>query len=191
MPMNHTSLCSPRFSVPTVFLVLGLLSGCVDESVSGNTTTYRFSLWIPTVVTLVGFVPVALGALIGLLWTRYGWLLVLPGLLYLVVLPPAIFLDRLVVSDTKFEQSTGFWFVPTQHFVSFGELSRIDIIEEQRPNGSASYYLNCIKKNGSSERVPINDMMQPTPLNKILTTAQTARVPVIDTTGGNYLKRRF
>ena len=107
------------------------------------------------------------------------------GPLACLVLAPGMFLDKVTVNPERFTLHTGFWFAPTLHEVRFADLSRVDLIAEEKASRRGtrmSYYLLCHRKSGASEKVPVGDLMKRGAAAKILQTAKAQGVPVVDNT---------
>src|SRR5436309_1321513 len=119
MTIIHRSLV--RRSVPFVLLTCLFLTGCVEESVSGDESTFRFARWIPLAAAAAAIAATVGGVFLRSV-SRYGWILLIGGPLFLIVVVPGLFMERVIVDDKHFDLQTGFWFAPTRHVVQFKDL---------------------------------------------------------------------
>jgi hypothetical protein len=95
--------------------------------------TFRFPFWLACLPPVAAIAVFAVGA-----WRlrrgRRGRLWQFAGILIGVVFGPMLFLDRVVVDDEGIEQTTGFWFAPTEKGIRFAGTRRVRI-ERERSGG--------------------------------------------------------
>ena len=90
------------------------------------TVTFPFLIsMIPPGIALVMF-------LVGLAFWRYvapglGVVVSVVGVFFGLLFGPMLFMDRVLVDDTRIEQSTGFWFSQTKKGFHFDDLKRVRI----------------------------------------------------------------
>ena len=183
----------PSRSVRSMLSVLGgclllCLSGCVTETQSGDTSTFTFALWVSGSILLGGLAAMVGGWFLRTRSERWGWGLMIGGLLAVAIFAPTMFSDKATVSPELFTLRTGFFFAPTRHEVRFADVARMDLTKEVKPGRrgrkDTSYYLNFHLKAGESRKVPIGDLMKNGALERVLVIAATQNIPVADLTGG-------
>jgi hypothetical protein len=160
------------------------LAGCTREAQEGGTTIFTYALWVPGSILAAGVVAILVGVLIRKSVNRLGWGLIIVGPLAVFGFAPSLFRDSVAVNKDGFVQRTGFWFSQTVHEVAFDNVAHIELIAEEkvgrRGRRSTNYYLDCRLKNGSTERVPINDLMKQGANDKILGVARERNIPLVD-----------
>ncbi len=176
--------CKHASGLSLVAASLCLITGCIDRSTSGNSVIYTFSLWILGAIVLGGL------ALIGICLTvkKKGWktyVLMAVGLLVIVVGVPMMRSDRLEVDEQGFKSRHGLPWNPVEHNIRFDSLQeiRIQVTEkrvEQLGTTTESYALFCLSKSGSSEEVPVGDLMKAA-LRQILDNARKKGVRLLGT----------
>ncbi|HWB01589.1 MAG TPA: hypothetical protein VG796_01110 [Verrucomicrobiales bacterium] len=92
---------------------------------------YKFPLWIPGIAIAVVVIAAAAGVFFW--WKRSQWL---PAVILLAIamfgggiIAPGLLMDRVVLDDTKLQQTTGFWFSPTIKGFNLAGLKSIRIIK--------------------------------------------------------------
>ncbi|HWB01585.1 MAG TPA: hypothetical protein VG796_01090 [Verrucomicrobiales bacterium] len=92
---------------------------------------YKFPLWIPGIAIAVAVIAAAAGVFFW--WKRSQWL---PAVILLAIamfgggiIAPGLLMDRVVLDDTKLQQTTGFWFSPTIKGFNLAGLKSIRIIK--------------------------------------------------------------
>jgi hypothetical protein len=161
-----------------------LLGGCVDKKVSGDVTSYSFSLWVPLVVLLIGLAAAPLGFLLRNQWQRGAWLgfILAPILLLFVV--PGLFLDYCKVDSRHFEGRYGFWFAPSKFDIRYGDLNSIHHViwteRGRRGRRTTKERFDCALKSGEAKTVQLGDMMKHA-RDEIAERANAAGVKVTET----------
>jgi len=154
---------TPRLLFMACILLPFAATGCVERNVEGNSAVYTFPTWLSYAVGAASLVLVPVGLLV-LKWRKaLGIILMIGGPLLAVFVAPSFGYDKVVVDPDHFELRTGFWFSPTQHNVRFDDVTSMTIREEVRYNRGRknySYYLDCAKKQGGVEAVPVGDVMK-------------------------------
>lgn len=179
--MTRVSRC---FALALLLLLVGSATGCIDEKVSESSVSYTFSWWVPVATFAVGVVLLPAGWL--LRKTRYGWLMLVGGPLLLIVFGPGALQDQVTVDANHFTLHTGFWFSPTRFDVAFSDIERIERTSEtrrgRRGRKTTSYFLDCHRKSGEMDHVPIGTLMEEA-VPAILAVAGERQIPVADLTG--------
>jgi hypothetical protein len=166
---------------------VGLLDGAMVVTRQGGVTTYRYAHWLPLLI--YGTSGDGEG---------YALLRVLAGLSRTHVLTATLFLaacavligsglrhDKVTVSRAEFTYRSGAWFAVRGETIPFARLSHIDIISEMEGAGRDAHsvtYLVCYGKDGGSERVEVNELMELGAEAAILRTARGLGIPVTDHT---------
>ncbi len=157
--------------------------GCVDEKVSEGTTVFSFAPWVLGVSALVALLAVPVG------WRlrskRYGWALAVAGPIVLAVVIPGLMRDRVEIDAQHFALRTGLWFAPrcTMCASAISLKSPWAPKRRTRRGTQTDYFLDCQRKAGATERVPIGTLMEEA-VGTILDTAERQGVLIIDRTGG-------
>jgi hypothetical protein len=155
-------------------LLLAGASGCVHESVRGDTVTYTYEWWLAGAAALGAVVAAAVGwCLMGLggssSWSwffgikRTGFGLLIGGPVVAFVLLPTAFTHYAKVDDYHFEVRHGWWWSPTSHTIRFDQLKEIGFSAEERRTRhgrSTIIYLDCISHAGQREEVDMDVLMQ-------------------------------
>ena len=89
--------------------------------------TLTFPVLISLIPAGIATILLALGWYVGRKAPDLGVIVMFIAALFGVVFGPMLFLDRVVVDETRIEQTTGFWFDPTVKGFDFDDLSRIVI----------------------------------------------------------------
>jgi hypothetical protein len=178
--MRHPRLDRCLKSLPAASF---LLAGCVDQSTNGKTSVYTFSLWILIVAVLGGLALIAIG-----FFTRKkeptwrGYAVMVLGVLVIVLLIPMMRADRVEVDDDHFTSTHGLPWNRVRHDVRFDQLREIQIqVTETRSRSGGtrkSYVLYCQFKSGSSEAVPVGNVVEPA-VGQILGIARRKGVQVV------------
>ena len=170
-----------RILVPCA--VACLISGCTKESQDGDTTIFTYAAWVSGVVLGGGILGTVVGVLIRKRVERLGWALIIGGPVATFIFAPGLYSDKITVNNDRFTMHTGFWFSPTLHEVQLGEVSQVELTAEKRVGRrgtSTSYYMQCYRKAGNMEKVPINDLMKQGPLDKVLGIMNGRGIPIVD-----------
>lgn len=181
--MFRTSRC---LALATLLLLACFSAGCIEEKTAENSINYAFSWWVPALLFLGGIAMVPVG------WitrqTRFGWAFLIGGPAVLLVLAPGTLTDRVTVDAEQFTLHTGFWFAPTHFEVRFDDVERIEITSEtrrgRRGRKKTSYFLDCYRKSGGMDHVPIGTLMEEA-AGAVLAVAQERGIPLNDLTGEN------
>jgi hypothetical protein len=160
-----------------------LISGCTKESQDGDTTIFTYAAWVPGVVLGGGILGTVVGVLIRKSIERLGWALIIGGPVATFLFAPGLYADKVTISNERFTMRTGFWFAPTVHEVQLGEVSHIELTSEKRVGRrgtTTNYYMQCHRRAGNMERVPINDLMKNGPLDKVLHVVNGRGIQIVD-----------
>jgi hypothetical protein len=165
--------------------VVAAVAGCVQATPVSGGMKYGFVWYIPVLLTFLGLGGLLLGGLLLLRRTFRGGLVALVlGLIGLAV-GTNMFFDKAVVDDTHFELRTGFWFAPTRHSVNFADVTSVQGVTEEktgrRGRKSTNYYLVFVRKSGTSEKVPLGDLMRHGPTDQIVSVLTKKGIPVTGT----------
>lgn len=156
-----------------------MLSGCVEKTEEAGRSTYGFAGWVIALVIIGGLVSVPLGWVVRRLSERWGWVLMIVGPIALVIVAPALFLDRVVVDNQHFEARYGFWFAPTTHDLTYADVRSMTVVAVPGRRGQTKYELHCALRNGGETVVHVGDLVRYA-VPEILTRARAAGVPVQD-----------
>ena len=163
-----------------------LMSGCVNESTSGESQTFTYELWVPASVLIFGVVASVAGWFLRSSLGRFGWALLILGPLAALFGAPSLFLDRAVVDETRFTLRTGIWGMTSVHEVEYDELKRVSVISEEvrgrRGRKSTNYYLECQRNDGTKAKIPVNNKVGETAAPHFLKRVSELGVPVVDNT---------
>lgn len=116
-------------------IIIGLLifMGPLLTLGSAESVVYRFPLWI--IAIPVGITAVLLAIAIILLKTKsLMWLAILPVLFSLLsggLFAPMMILDRVEVTPTSIEQTTGFWWDPTRKGFTYSDVIKVQITKKR------------------------------------------------------------
>jgi hypothetical protein len=164
-------------------LALGLpclSAGCHATTTQGDATVYTFAWWVPVSALLACLLAIPAGHVLAKRTLKVAYTLTGVGAGLLVVLVPSLFLDRVVLDDHHFSLRTGFWFYPRRHTVAFEDLSQLRLMRKivhSRGKTTESYLLECEHKDGTTEEVPVGDLMK-CAVRDILDRAESAGVAV-------------
>ncbi|HVX11323.1 MAG TPA: hypothetical protein VHC22_09100 [Pirellulales bacterium] len=161
------------------------LAGCVDESTTGDKTTFTFSVWVPLAVVLGSIAATAVGAAVRTRNKRLGYVLLIGGPVALIVVAPGIFLDRVDIDRNQLTVRTGFWFMPNVQEIDLRHVKTIEVVAEQRRTRRGTrtdYKLIFHTADGSARTVSAGDLLKQS-LPKITTIAHEQGIEVVDRTG--------
>jgi hypothetical protein len=151
----------------TPLVTVGLLAltagGCVDRNVEGDQVTYAFSWWVWLPVLLAALVAFPLGLVLRRRSGRYGWALLILAPLGLLVLWPALVLDRVKVDSEHFEARYGTWVSPTRHDLRFDDVRQIRLVtyeERARRGKRTKQKLVCMTRDGKAVTVQLGDLVK-------------------------------
>ena len=164
--------------------IICVISGCTTETHEDDTTSFTFAPWVPVLVLLPGGAAFLVGILMRRKFALWGWVIMGLSAIACGVLAPALVFDKVTVNKDRFTLNTGFWFAPTLHDVTFADLSKIEVIAEQRKSRSGtstSYYLVCYSLTGDLAKVPVGDLMKKGAAVLILRTAEDQGITVVAT----------
>jgi hypothetical protein len=125
---------------------------------------YKFPAWVPGITIAIAVLAVAAGVFFS--WRRHQWL---PALIAFVVamfaggiIAPGLVMDRVVLDDTKLEQTTGFWFSQTVKGFRLAEVESIRItIMKATGRKDRDYEVWIAKlKNGRTREVDPGDLWE-------------------------------
>lgn len=148
-----------RFLLLLLAMILATASGCVEESESGSTRVFKYQLWVPLSVLLIGVVAGPAGWL--LRKQRYGWFLLIAGPLAAIFFAPTLFLERVTLDDNTYSVRSGIWGMTAAHQVELSKLKQVTIqVEEtrgRRGRKSKSTYLVCENQDSSITKLSANN----------------------------------
>jgi hypothetical protein len=169
-------------------LLVVTLTGCVDRTVSGDTTTYSFALWVIATVALVGLAAAPLGWVFRRASKRWLVIGLIATPVVLLFLWPSLLLDKVRIDSNHFEGRYGLWFKPTTFDVRYADLDHIDLVtyEERGRRGrkNTKQRLECVSKSGHTTKVALGDLLKHS-RDEVLIRATAAGVPIrdVDTRG--------
>ncbi len=158
---------------------LGLiLAGCSTRYVEGDHVTYRFNVFIVLGVGLLSAVALPAGWFLRRFSQRLGFVLMGVGFIVLVLVAPSMWTDRVQVDNDHFECNVGA-LGGSPHSIQFNDLKSIRWVEiETEGRGRhMTYFLDCVRSSGSTERVPVGDLMKEA-LEEILTRVHDRGIPI-------------
>jgi hypothetical protein len=161
-----------------ITLPLLVLAGCATRYVNGDQVTYRFNLMAVVGVGVAGALAMPLGWFLRRFSQRIGWVLMVVGALALVLVAPSMWHDRVEVDDEHFACSVGA-LGGSHHSIRFANLQSIRWVEEESQGRArhTNYFLDCVKKDRTVERVPVGDLMKEA-VGEILAQARAHGVPI-------------
>jgi hypothetical protein len=140
--------------------VLCSASGCYEKAVHGDQSVYSFATWLRILAIVGGIVMIPAGWFLRRASEKYGYTVVALGPLFLLVVAPAMFNDRVVVDAEHFEARYGIWISPYTHNVRFDDLREIHHVGVPGRRNRTTYQLHCFRKDGGEpEVVPIGDLV--------------------------------
>jgi hypothetical protein len=165
--------------------VIATQAGCVRESVGEDGKTFTYELYVPALLFVGGIAAAVAG------WYlrsgRFGWVLMIGGVVSTLGFAPSMFLDKVTVDNNHFTIRTGIWGLTNVKDVAFDNLKTVVLTKEEtrgrRGRTSTSYYLLCHCKDGTSPKVPLNNQVCDAAALDILTQIKDHNVPILDTTG--------
>jgi hypothetical protein len=165
--------------------VLATQAGCVRESVGEAGKTFAYELYVPVLLFFGGIAAAVAGWY--LRGGRFGWVLMIGGVISTLGFAPSMFLDKVTVDDKHFTVRTGIWGLTNVHDVAYDNLTSVELTKEEkrgrRGRKSTSYYLLCHCKDGTSAKVPLNNQVCEAAAFDILTQIKDHNVPIGDATG--------
>lgn len=160
------------------------LAGCSQKTQEGDTAVYTFALWVLAALGLGGAGAVVAGWFLRGSSPRAAWPLLIGGVLTLATFLPAMALERIAISPDGFSIRTGMWFNLKHHEVQFDKLSAIEFGQEQRRTRRGgtrtSQFMLCREKQGTAEKITIDDFMKDGALDEMLAAAKKRGVPIVD-----------
>ena len=177
----HIRIGALRAAALTFLLVT--LTGCVDRSVSGDTSTYSFTFGAIIGVFFAGIGAAPLGWMLRGASRRIMVVGLIASPVILVLLWPPLFLDKVKVDSNHFEGRYGLWWSPTKFDVKYADLDHIDrvIYEERGRKGrkSTKQRLECVSKNGRTTTIQLGNLLERS-RDEMLERANTAGVRIED-----------
>lgn len=174
------------YCLPLVALCALSLAGCVSESTDGSTRVYSYQLWVPMSVLLGGMVAGPAGWFLRLSSARFGWALMIGGVIAGLGFAPSLFLDKATVSEQQFTQRTGIWGMTAVHTVNVDQLSHVRLTKEERRGRrgrkNTSYFMICHLKDGSQEKVPLGNSVSQTAAGDFLQVVESRNISISDET---------
>jgi hypothetical protein len=166
-----------------------LISGCYERTDQGGVAVYGFAWWDGLLQTAGGI----LGAMVdwyawkvscrsGFLQKvgrKLGFLLMIVSLVAAFLIGPSRFTDRVVIDDTHFETTYGFWMKPTHQSVRFDEILAMRLVEVSKTKGRVDRRLQCRRKDGELVVIPSGDLFHQA-ANEVLKWAQARGVAIGD-----------
>ena len=151
----------------TSLALLVCVSGCVNTSTSGTTTTAAFAGWVP-----FAWLVVCLGLIIvGIKMHRdkhsKGIGYVIAGAILLIGAAPASLSDKVVISDDGVKiNNSFFWFAPQKHDFQFSDLKVIRFEEREKKSGrdagKTEAFAVFVSKSGTSTDVKVERLVKAT-----------------------------
>ena len=157
------------------------LTGCQTRAENNGQIVYEFAGWLRLLVPLAGVVVIPAGWLIRRSVQRIGWGLICLGPVLLVIVAPAMFVDRVVVDELHFECRTGLWWSPSRYDVRFDDLRELQLVEQtvgNRGRRRQEFSFYCVKKGGGQEVFVVSDLMMKA-VEEIMQHAKKRGVPVL------------
>jgi hypothetical protein len=145
-----------RLAAVAIVLLLGLgTGGCVDRSVSGDTTTFDYAWWVPVTTLLSGLILFPAGLVVRKRSGRLGGAMLIFGPVLALLVFPMVLLDKVKVDAQHFEDRYGFWFAPTKHNVRFDDLKEMRLVTYQergrRGRKTTKQKLVCIHRSAAPQ----------------------------------------
>lgn len=161
------------------FLTLVLVPGCYELSIQGNTSVYHFASWLGPTVIILGLLGIPAGWLLSRWIAKWGYTMSVVCVVALIIVAPAMYCDEVVIDDDHFEAKYGFWFNPSKHDVTFGDLQEIRYVERVDNRNKTQIDLECVRQNGSVDRVHAGDLVIKA-VPEILRRARQKGVPITE-----------
>ena len=169
-----------------IAVLLLFTSGCVNETTDGAIQTFTYELWVPISVLVGGIVAGVAGWFLRGVLGNLGWGLLIGGPIAAIFFAPSLFQDRVVLDDSKLSMRTGIWGLTAVHEVQYDELKLVNIISEEvrgrRGKKSTNYYLECLRNDGTTAKVPINNAVGEAAAPHFLDRVSELGVPIQDKT---------
>jgi len=144
-----------------VVFVLAATTGCVRETTDGSARVFSYELWLPLLVLGAGVAAAPIGWVLRKTSGRLGWGLLIVGPLAAIFFAPSLFSERAVVDEEGYTSHGGIWGLTTSHEVRFDDLTLVRITSKEvrgrRGRRKTEYYIVCVRKDGTSEEVPVNN----------------------------------
>lgn len=157
------------------------IEGCAQVQAEGVTRTISCQWWVPWSMLVGGVIAAVAGWFLREFKERYGWGLLILGLLAVIVGAPTYFRERVVVDDSKFSMRSGIWGL-SMHEVAYAGLERVRSGSE-RSGGSrtrqTNYYLLCERKDGTSTKIPVDSALARAAVPHFLQRVQTLGVVIV------------
>jgi hypothetical protein len=163
-----------------MFAALALLavSGCYERVAHGEQSVYQFAWWLGPAVIAGGILGMPVGWFLRRVNERWGFVLMILGPVVLVMVAPAMYIDRVVVDGDHFEARYGMWFSPSVHSIKFDDLRQIRYVKVKGARERTNYQLNCITKAGETRVVHAGDLVRNT-VPEILARAKAKGLNVV------------
>jgi hypothetical protein len=171
-----------RITLLAVGLLALVAGGCVDRNVDGERVTYAFSWWVWASVLVAALLAFPLGLVLRKRTARGGWTLLVLAPLALLVMWPALVLDRVKIDSEHFEARYGIWVSPSRHSLRFDDLRQMRLVtfeERTRRGRRTKQKLVCVTKDGRAETVQLGDLLKRA-APEILERAEERRVLVTE-----------
>ena len=167
-------------------LPLVLLAGCVHESTTDSTTTFRYEYYVPALVFLGGIVAAPLGWVARQRSARFGWTLLILGPIAALGFAPSLFGERMIVDGDHFEAHSGAWGTTSQS-VKYADMKGLRLTSEvttgRRGKKKTNYYFECEMKSGPTIKVPMASKIDAAAALPILLQVKLHDIPISNETG--------
>jgi hypothetical protein len=159
--------------------------GCVVESTHGDTHTFYNALWASAACLGAGLVGTVGGWYLRPFSERFGWALMIAGVLAGLGGTPTLFLEKTTVSNDGFFVRSGMWGM-SSYDVKYANTTSMELTKEitrgRRGSRSTHYYLVCSQKTGEEQKVPVKGACEEA-FDLIMIGAAMHNVPFTDSTG--------
>jgi hypothetical protein len=159
--------------------------GCVEHSTSGEIHTFYNALWASAACLGAGLVGTVGGWYLRPFSERFGWGLMIAGVLALLGGTPTLFFEKTTVSNEGFFVRSGLCGM-SSYDVKFDNTANMQYVMEvtrsRRGGRNTHFYLICQPKAGDQQKVPISGVCKDA-FDLIRTRAAEHNIPYQDSTG--------
>ena len=173
---------SKKLIVVLLAFLLMICTGCVREKTEGSTHEFTYELWVAVCAVLVGVGVTVFGWMnrFGKGWR--GWVMVVAGVAITLVAGPSLALSRIVVNETGFLRSSGFFGKTSVQDVKYSDVRSIKLETRRGRRGRRTDYVVCTKKDGSTAEFGVGDALEQAAAPHILKGAVASGIQITDQT---------
>ena len=186
MSILNDKMLNRKPALCLIGVLLLFTCGCVSETTDGSSQTFTYELWVPISVLVGGIVAGFAGWFFRRSLGNFGWGLLILGPIVAIFFAPSLLQDRVVIDDSKLSMRSGIWGLTVVHEVQYDELKQVNIISEvvsgRRGRKRTNFYLQCLRNDGTTAKVPINNGVAETAAPHFLDRISELGILVVDKT---------